>query len=313
MNDTAVNFEPQRELFIEMNLECAPYWFNIKLKSTGIEFAYTSDFSQPFNSNDESHMNQFRPLCKLAHRSDGTDFSLYQFYNSSSRTKCFVFYIINNRFSQTRLSSSLINSLFNRGKSKIATDSEILLIGTSNGYVFWHPMTRPEPMDLNENILLSDATSAIVYINSCRFVNTKRSAFDALQPKVNAKPSAEVNKNEDNCLFAVSRNGRVHVYAMSAGQEVSYTCCLLSQKVEICVKFTAKSKDALPVDYLVYCSDGECYSVKLSDCVGKQFVRGTCIHGLNVDEFIIGKFLVEEFKTFFRFSLLKWDILRTFL
>jgi hypothetical protein len=292
-----------QEIVIDLNFTHSPYFINIKLTSSKTTVNYAPEFDyDPQDSNfKETFTSRFKQLAELDRTKNAFASSAFRFYDSTARVKSFIFHTIHStNSSKTKISPGLFDSLFNRNKPwRLAHDTEILMIGTSDGHVFWFPLNLNSsskaslPQSLNETELVYNPTSPIIYMNSFRnTASAKRSPFDALLSEAERRESAkslpQIPKSEDNGLFVVTKCGRVHVF--SYGSESAYNCCLMYENVEVATKFTDFSGGKTPVDYLVFCStENSVYSLRLSDCVGKAEVSPSWICGGHVNSFLTGK------------------------
>lgn len=74
---------------------------------------------------------------------------------------------------------------------------------------------------------------------------------------------------DPNCLYAVTRSGKLYVYTGAPNGEFSYKICILPHSVEKCIKMS---------DFLIYSTDlNEIYALRLLDCFKNVAVEATFI------------------------------------
>ena len=261
-----LNFE-QNFLF-----KCNQFSINAKFRDHKIEFSYS----------DSNESNDFRQLCHL--NLDKSLPSSFRTFDSSSRTPCFVFFLLNK---SQRLSAGLFKSLFNAvsNTKQLPADAQILLIGSNDGYVYWHPLGQYVEQALNNKILLntSSSTSSVILMDTFRYSPDRKSPFSALFNDKNARSShaaaSETNESA-NCLFAVSKCGRLYLFSFI--DEFSYKVCMLAHNVAACVKFSQNE--------LIYCcTRNNVYSVQLSHCFDSTPIKARLIKSnCRVKRFLIG-------------------------
>ena len=281
---------------------CKPLVLNFSLHDAKIEFKYTNESQLKTCANPSDLNSYFKHLCILSTENNNScNFNLYSNINSKS---LFNFFIVNKGFLnknksnpkniQNEISSDLYKILFSKNSTKTTDSNEqlpILLIGSIDGYIYWQTIDEKNKgiNSINENILIN-TSFPIVYINSFRFEIARRSPLDDLFNKPKKIPNSSDKTNQtDNCLFAITKSGRIHLFAYT--NEYTYKVCIIPHYIQSCIKFRqGVANDAK--DYFVYSTrNAEVYAFKLEDCFKSVPLQPDLLKTeIEVKNFVIGKF-----------------------
>jgi hypothetical protein len=270
------------KMTISFQFKCDPLVINCSIKLNKVEFQYA-------NYDKLNITSSFRDLCILNGENDAS-------WNlevcCSNKFDClFNFYLINKNsiFDTTKkrvndlnkLNSDLYRTLFGSEKNS----APVLLIGGKDGCIYWKSFDESSTTNLNENILLN-ASSPIIYINSFRFSDNLRRNFEAVFNNVESK----VKQSKDhNCLFALTKSGRLHLFAFD--KEYFYKVLILPHYIKKCIKFRVKTQSKALDYYLVYFTmSKQIYAIDLDDCLkdtllDPKLVQKEC----NLRRFLIGE------------------------
>ncbi|CAF0710759.1 unnamed protein product [Brachionus calyciflorus] len=188
--------------------------------------------------------------------------SNFEIFNNSKQSKI-SFALINKceNTTSTRnryLKSQFFDFLFSRSIEQI-NFCKVLLIGCPDGYVYWYPIVPTENSKISTNLnnfILFNTASPILLIDTFK-IKEEKSPFDAL---IKSKSNETTNKNEENCLFAITKSGKFYSYHFKS--EVSYKISILPHNIELCTKINHCKND-----YLIYSnSSNEIFAILLEDC-----------------------------------------------
>jgi hypothetical protein len=195
--------------------------------------------------------SSYKPLGVLRTRVGKTT-SQIDIFSSASKSPLFIFHIVSRNANDlliARLDPNLFDKLFSRTEL-------IVLIASNDGYLYWSPL-----LDDNSNKqinLLSNTLDPIVYINSFSY----RSDFDL-----------------DNCLYVLTKSGKLCVYSYFKSSHLSYKISILSHFINSCVAFFDNQRST---HYLVYStSSHEIYIVRLFDCLKNSSMRSSLLRKFN--------------------------------
>jgi hypothetical protein len=267
--------------------KCHPLVINCKVNEKKVDFHYAiheiSSLTLP---------NNFDYLCTLnGHPNDAINLEVC---SSSESDSLFNFYVVNKNDlldsnlkksnDLNKLTSDLNSKLFGGEKSV----QPVLLIGSYDGCIYWKSFDKMETTELNEKILLN-ASSPIVYISSFKFVNNLSRNFDAV---FNDNKASKVKQNnDDNCLFALTKSGRLHLYAFD--KEYFYKVMILPHYIKRCIKFKARTQSKNIIYYLVYSTvSNSIYSINLECCFKDAVLQPKLLKNeCNPRSFLIGNLL----------------------
>ena len=267
---------------LSFQFKCDPLVINCNIKDKKVEFQYA-------NYDKLNILSCFRDLCILNGENDASwNFEVC----CSNKFDClFNFYLINTNSildstkkkvnDLNKLNSDLYRTLFGAENSS----PPVLLIGCKDGCIYWKLFDESSTTNLNENILLN-ASSPIIYINSFRFSDNLRRNFEAVFNNVASK--VKQNK-DDNCLFTLTKSGRLHLFAFD--KEFFYKVLILPHYIKKCIKFKVKTKSKTTAYYLVYfTTSNQIYSIDLEYCLkdthlDSKLVKKEC----NLRRFLIGE------------------------
>ena len=264
---------------LSFQFKCDPLVINCNIKDKKVEFQYA-------NYDKLKITSSFRDLCILNGENDAS-WNL-EVCCSNKFDSLFNFYLINKNYildstkkKVNKLNSDLYRILFGTENSSPA----VLLIGGKDGCIYWKSFDESSTINLNENILLN-ASSPIIYINSFRFSDNLRRNFEAVFNNVASK--FKQNK-DDNCLFALTKSGRLHLFAFD--NEYFYKVLILPHYIKKCIKFKVKTQSKTTAYYLVYFTmSNQIYSIDLEYCLkdtllDSKLVKNEC----NLRRFLIGE------------------------
>jgi hypothetical protein len=279
----------ENQLISFFNTKCSPYVIHSKIYPTKIEFYYRVE-------NGLSRQIDFdglKFLCYLDLNSNKVYPKIQLFDLSNLAQNGGFVYEVLNLSNKTKLDPNLYNILFNSNwlnEEKLSTDAQILLVGTSDGFLHWYPIDKPPDYNkdsMNDLILVDSGREPLVHVSSFKFSGQKRSPFDALF-KNNASNSktSKLSKNENHdCLFVLTKCGQIHLFSY-VQNDYMYKKSRLPYCIKTCIRFFS-NKDK--IDYLVFaCPRNNVYSIKMDDFLNckRELNATTCLkNGLNVTRF----------------------------
>ena len=278
--------------------KCHPLVISCSIKDKKAEFQYTKSdrfYSRDFSQHSKSSGSSMKPpessfnyLCTL---NDASDIEVF-----SNQDYMFKFYLIDNSDffgdkSSNKLDLNLYKTLFQPNCSNNSRLSPVLLIGAKDGCLYWKCIENSTTnTSLNDNILF-DTSSPIICINSFRFaVNNRNNRGDLFNK--DSKNLSKINQsNDDNCLFVLTKSGRMHLFAF--GTEYFYKVLVVPHYIKNCIIYKNRSKSKISNDYLVYSTrNNQIFSLKLDNCLKEALIKPKLLKTeIDAKMFFIGDFL----------------------
>lgn len=140
----------------------------------------------------------------------------------------------------------------------------VILTASRDGYVYWSTLNDEKlndtALDLSKRLILN-TPSSIIFIDCFSFKN-ELNIFETTVSKTKSNKF----KILENCLFVVTKSGKIYLYAYANGEFI-YKICILSHLIEFCIKHTIFNTNNEATDYLIYSTfSGEIYAIQLSSC-----------------------------------------------
>lgn len=230
----------------------------------------------------------FRPLGTLW-KQTGDD---PQYLFSNTHSSLFCFYILSRRQAEKTTSNKPLTghiqwldaNLFDRLfpiESNSSNSPPILLIGTHDGYVYWSSLSENHKSQSSTlNLLINTFVSPVINVGTFSSVVLEENPFKAQQ-----KQNNNINY-ADNCVYAVTKSGKIYVYSCSprlqssCRDDVTYKICIMPHFVEFAVKHSivADNKTTSAHDYLVYSTSSlHVYALRLVDCLRNVYLKSTFV------------------------------------
>ena len=274
--------------------KCKPLIINCVVKEKHVEFQYATE-TRLRQHPAGTKSNSFSYLGTL----ETHNFEVYSAENS-----LFNFYLANTTDNldknlsgdSNKLNCDLYKVLFtNNFVEKFTSPARcppVLIIGGNDGYIYWKPLDSTESTSqfrLNEHILLN-ASSPVIYISSCKIpVNQKNNFDDLFNSSASKKASKTTQNTADNCLFALTRSGRLHLFVFI--NEYEHKVCVIPHYIRQCIKFK-HGQPKNQKDYLVYLTkNSQVFAIQLEKCLKSEAIQPQLLKNYcEIKRFFIGKY-----------------------